>query len=114
MVSADRHFTEGAESVAKRTKRKTKKLGSGFLTKLLLLVLAGALGWQLYGLRAKMKGAKTQQAQLTEQIETRRQENEALKDSIAKGGSKDEIEEIARDKLGLASPGEKVFYDTSN
>jgi cell division protein FtsB len=72
------------------------------------------LGWQLYGLRTKMKSAKAQQVQLTQQIEAKQQENEALKDSISKGGSKDEIEKIARDKLGLASPGEKVFYDTSN
>jgi cell division protein FtsL len=100
--------------VAKRAIKKTKKVGSGFLTKFLLLVLAGTLGWQLYGLRTKMKSAKAQQVQLTQQIEAKQQENEALKDSISKGGSKDEIEKIARDKLGLASPGEKVFYDTSN
>lgn len=100
--------------MAKRAKKKTKKLGSGPLTKLLLLVLAGALGWQLYGLQSKMKSAKAQQTQLSAQIEAKQQENESLKDSIAKSGSKDEIEKIAREKLGLASPGEKVFYDTSN
>lgn len=113
-VPTGRHFTEGAENVAKRAKKKTKKLGSGFLTKLLLFALAGALGWQLYGLRGKMQSAKAQQTQLTQQIEAKQQENEALKDSIKKSGSKEEMEKIARDKLGLASPGEKVFYDTSN
>lgn len=100
--------------MAKRAKKKTKKLGSGFFTKLLILALAGALGWQLYGLRTKMKSAKIQQLQLSEQIEEKQQENETLKDSIEKSGSKGEMEKIARDKLGLASPGEKVFYDTSN
>lgn len=108
------HFKKGAENVAKRTKKKSKKLGSGPFTGLLILVLAGTLSWQLYGLRARTKQAEAQQARLSAQIEEKRQENETLKDSIKKSGSKEEIEKIAREQLGLVSPGEKIFYDTSN
>lgn len=100
--------------MAKRTKKRSRKIGSGILTKLLILVLTAALGWQLYGLRAKMKSAKAQQERISAQIAAKQEENDSLKDSIKKSGSKEEMEKIARDKLGLASPGEKVFYDTSN
>ncbi len=100
--------------MAKRAKKKNRKIGSGVLTKLLILVLTAALGWQLYGLRAKMRSARAQQNRLSAQIAAKQEENDSLKDSIKKGGSKEEMEKIAREKLGLASPGEKIFYDTSN
>ena len=42
---------------------------------------------------------------------TQQQENDALQKSIDQGGSQEEMERIARDELGLVSPGERVFVD---
>lgn len=98
--------------MAKRTTRKKAK--AGFFTKLLILVLMAALGWQLYSLRTKLKDAKVQKQQLAAQIEKKQEENDTLQDSIDRSGSEEETEKIARNDLGLVSPGEKIFYDVSN
>lgn len=98
--------------MARRAKGKKSKVG--FFTKLLILLLAVALGWQLRSLHIKLNDAKIQQQQLTAQIEKKEQENDALQSGIKSGGSKEEIEKIARTELGLVAQGEKVFYDVSN
>ena len=48
---------------------------------------------------------------MTSELRTLRQENDALRKSIDQGGSQEEMERIARDELGLVSPGERVFVD---
>ena len=54
---------------------------------------------------------KNRQQQLRQQVQTQQQENDALQKSIDQGGSQEEMERIARDELGLVSPGERVFVD---
>jgi cell division protein FtsB len=77
-------------------------------------VLLGALGWQLYQLHGRVETARAQETQLSADVEKKQQENDALQEKIDQGGSSQQMEEIARDQLGLVSPGEKVFYDVSN
>lgn len=90
------------------------KSSVGVFTKLLILALLLALGWQLYLLREQVQEAQTQKSQLTDQVQQQQQTNNALKADIADGGSQDKMEEIARDQLGMVAPGDKVFYDVSN
>lgn len=97
--------------MAKTAKRPHK---AGFFTKVLILVLLAALGWQLYRLHGQVADARTEQEQLTQQVAAQQQKNDTLQKSIDDGGNADEMEKIARDELGLVSPGEKVFYDVSN
>ena len=103
----------GASATAKAEKRR-QAVKAGFFTKVLLLVLLAALGFQLYHLQGQMESARAQQQQLAAQVALRQQENDALQESIDHGGSEDEMKKIARDELGLVEPDEKVFYDTSN
>ena len=42
-----------------------------------------------------------------------RRENDALAADIAEGPTREKIEEIARDELGLVTPNEYVFDDIS-
>lgn len=93
---------------------KKKRVKAGFFTKLLIFILVVALGWQLYHLHGQVQAAEAQKAQLSSQVEKQQQKNDALQKSINNGGSKEEMEEIARDELGMVSPGERVFYDVSN
>lgn len=97
--------------MARATKKKVKL---GFFTKLLLLVLLAALSWQLYRLHNQVADATAQKEQLSAQVQEQQQKNDTLKDGIENGGSQEEMEKIARNDLGLVSPGEKVFYDVSN
>lgn len=95
-------------------KPKKKKTKAGFFTKLLLLLLLAALSWQLHSLRTELQDAKIRQEKLAAQVEEKKQENQTLQEGIDCSGSKEEMERIARNELGLVSPGEKVFYDVSN
>lgn len=94
--------------------KKKEHAKASFFTKLLILVLLGALSWQLVHLHNQVGQARDEKAQLAAQVDTKQQENAALSKDIKNGGSQDQMEEIARDQLGMVSPGEKVFYDVSN
>ena len=59
-------------------------------------------------------GASTGCCQLAVQVAAKQAQNDALQDSIDRGGSLEEMLRIAREELGLVAPNEKVFYDTSN
>ena len=102
--------------MAKAAKKSPKKqrVRSSLLTKLLLLVLLVAVGWQLYDLHGQVANAQAEKERLAAQVETTRQENEALAADIAEGPTREKIEEIARDELGLVTPNEYVFDDISN
>ena len=58
--------------------------------------------------------AQAEKERLAAQVETTRQENEALAADIAEGGTAEKKQEIARDELGWVGPGEYVFYNRSN
>ena len=90
--------------MAKKAKEQ-KRPRASLLTKVVLLVLLGAIGWQLYGLQSKVAAAQVEQTQ---------RENDALAADIAEGPTPEKIEEIARDELGLVTPNEYVFDDISN
>jgi cell division protein FtsB len=97
----------------KKQKKKQDRPRSGFLTKVVILALLAAIGWQLYGLHGQLESAKADQAHYAALVAQRTQENSALAADIAEGPTTEKIEEIARDQLGLVKPGEYVF-DISN
>ena len=93
-------------------KGKRRILRAGPLTKLLLLVLLLGISWQLYRLQGQVEAAQAEKDLLAAQVEVKRQENNSLAADIAAGGTQEKMEEIARNELGLASPGEKVIIFT--
>ena len=107
-------MAEGAERVAKAAKQKKQRTRSSFLTKLLVLLRVGSIGWQLFSLQGQVRAAQAEKAALAEKVQEKQLENDALSADIAQGGTQEKMEEIARQELGLVYPGERVFYDTSN
>lgn len=100
--------------MAKKTPAKKKRAGSGFLTRLLLLVLLVGIGWQLYSLRDQVETAQADMELLAAKVAAQRLENDALTNDIKQGSTPEKMEEIAREELGLVTPDEYVFYDVSN
>ena len=90
---------------------KKRKLASGFTVRLVILVLLAGLGWQLWRMQDQLQKARLQEQELRQQVALQQQENDALQKSIDQGGSREEMERIARDELGLVAPGERVFLD---
>ncbi|MCI9264426.1 MAG: hypothetical protein HFF06_07595 [Oscillospiraceae bacterium] len=85
---------------------------AGLLTKLVILTLLIASAVSLLGLREQIAQAQEEQRDLELQVARQTQVNADLRDAIDHSGDPDRQADIARDELGLASPGEKVIIFT--
>lgn len=103
-----------ARSRKKAESGKKPKLGSAVSVRILILVLLAVLGIQLYRMQGQLKAAEAEVERLSAQVERAQQENDRLQEGIDQGGSQQEMEQIARDELGLVSPGERVFIDSGS
>jgi len=101
-------------NTAKPEKKGGRRARASLLTKVLVLTLLAAIGWQLHRLQGQVEAARAEKEALAVQVEEQQQENDAISADIAAGNTQEKMEEIARDELGLVSPGERVFYDVSN
>lgn len=94
-----------------RSKKAKKRTHTALL--LVLIALAVFIGIELIQVNQRLGEAKVQEASLTRQMQQQEQENEALRSDLAKKDDPDFIKELARDQLGLAEEGERIFYDVN-
>lgn len=87
---------------------------AGIITKIIILALIVYAGISLVTLRTQVAETRAQKADLQAQVAEMTQANAALQYEIEHSGDASTIEDIARNKLGLVKPGEKIFYDISN
>lgn len=87
---------------------------ANMFTKIVILALTLYAVVSLVSVREKVAKAEAQRAVLQQQVTEMTQQNAELQYQIDHGTDEETIEEIARNKLGLVLPGEKVFYDISN
>ena len=87
---------------------------AGIITKLVILILIVYAVITLITLRERIGEASAQESELEAERDDLRRSNENYRYEIDHSGDEDTIAEIARDKLGLVLPGERVFYDISN
>lgn len=91
----------------KRTKR------AGLLTKLVVLSLLIYMATALLDLQGQTKAMEAQRSELERQQAQLEQTNADLADAVANPDDPQRMADIARDKLGLVEPGEKVFIITN-
>lgn len=84
---------------------------AGLTIKLVILCLLIALSLALISMRGKLEAAKELRDATARQIQAQREINADLENS---GGESDSIFDIAREKLGLVEPGERVFVDANH
>lgn len=89
--------------------KKRPRPKSGLLTKVVILVLLLAIGWQLYSLQDQLAAAQEERDSCAMAVAERQRENAALKADIDEGPTEEKLQEIARDELGLVKPGEYLF-----
>lgn len=97
-----------------RGRRPVKFKKAGFLTKLLILVMIVYAVYNIIDVRANIAEAQQNLNTLTQQVEDATQANAQLDYEIEHKDDTETIEQIARAKLGLVKPGEKIFYDISH
>lgn len=93
-------------------KKKTKK--SGGIVLLVVLLLIGVVGFELVNVYGQIAAAQEQERQLTAQVAEQRLANASLQQDLARADDEEFIKELAREELGLAEPGERIFYDVNN
>ena len=90
---------------------KTKK--AGLLTKLVILALLIYLATSLLDLQSRIRQTQAERDTLSRQVAEQAQVNADLAEDVANPDDRDRIADIARDKLGLVVPGEKVIVITN-
>ena len=90
---------------------KTKK--AGLLTKLVILALLIYLATSLLDLQSRIRQTQAERDTLSRQVAEQAQVNADLAEDVANPDDPDRIADIARDKLGLVGPGEKVIVITN-
>ncbi len=89
----------------------TKK--AGFLTKIVVMVLLIYLATTLLDLRGRITSVRAERNALTQQVAAQSQRNAELADAVDNSNDPERISDVAREKLGLVEPGEKVFVFTN-
>ena len=84
---------------------------SSILTRLIVLALAVYAIVTLLGLQTQISQQDEANAALREEISATAQENQRLQQAIERVGSREGVEEVARNKLGLVTEGEIIFYN---
>ena len=87
---------------------------SSIFTKLIVLALAIYAVAMLLDLQAQISQQEVANAALREQVDTAAQENQRLEQAMNRLGSREGVEDVARNKLGLVTDGEILFYNLGN
>lgn len=87
---------------------------SSLVTKLLVLILVVYATVTLVSLQGQVTEKQAEAQALAAEISAARQENLRLEQSISNLDTDEGVEAVARQKLGLVSRGEIVFYDVGN
>ena len=87
---------------------------AGLLTKIVIAALLLYAVITLIGGRAREAKAEATRDRLASQVASLTEENAGMQYDIDHSTDPSVIEGIARNKLGLVKPGEKIFYDVGN
>ncbi len=87
---------------------------SSLITKLVIMILLVYSMVTLVYLQRQLSAKQLERQELEMQITQVQQANAALSEDIAALGTKEGIEAVAREKLGLVSEGEITFYDVGD
>lgn len=86
---------------------------ASLVTKIVILAIVVYAGISLVTMKVQVSAAREKRDVLQGQVDSVLQNNTELQYQIDHSTDSETIEDIARDKLGLVKPGEKIFYDIS-
>lgn len=95
-------------------KQRKKRRSNGGIVLIVVLLLIGVVGFELVHVYGQLSAARDEEQMLSVQVEEQRQANAALQQDLSRADDPEFIAELARDLLGLAEPGERIFYDVNN
>lgn len=95
----------------KQVKRKKRRAP---ITLVVLLVLLAVVSVQLVHVYGQLDSAKAQRGTMSQELEQKKKENSSLESDLGKANDKEFIKGLAKDQLGLAEDGERIFYDVNH
>lgn len=95
-------------------KQDKKKKRRAPITLVVLLVLVAVVSVELLRVYGQLDSAKTQRDTMGQQLEEQKKENNDLESDLGKANDKEFIKGLAKDQLGLAEVGERIFYDVNH
>ena len=69
---------------------------------------------QLVHVYGQLDSAKAQRETMSQELEQKKKENSSLESDLGKANDKEFIKGLAKDQLGLAEDGERIFYDVNH
>lgn len=87
---------------------------AGLAVKLVILILMIAVLLALLSVRSQLEQARRDRDLISRQVQAQLEINASLTEDIADDGGSGSIYDIARERLGLIEPGEKVFVDANH
>lgn len=95
-------------------KQDKKKKRRAPITLVVLVVLVAVVSVELLRVYGQLDSAKTQRDTMGQQLEEQKKENSDLESDLGKANDKEFIKGLAKDQLGLAEVGERIFYDVNH
>lgn len=95
----------------KQVKRKKRRAP---ITLVVLIVLLVVVSVQLVHVYGQLDSAKAQRETTSQELEQKKKENSSLESDLGKANDKEFIKGLAKDQLGLAEDGERIFYDVNH
>lgn len=95
-------------------KQDKKKKRRAPITLVVLLVLVAVVSVELLRVYGQLDSAKTQRDTMGQQLDEQKKENSDLESDLGKANDKEFIKGLAKDQLGLAEVGERIFYDVNH
>ena len=95
-----------------KNRKKAKKRGG--IVALVLLLLIAVAGFEVVQVYGQIRSAQVTEQQLKEQVAAQQQANASLREDLERADDEEFIKKLAREQLGLAEPGERIFYDVNN
>lgn len=96
------------------SKNQKEKRRIDLLSMLLIVLLLTLASWQLMSMRDKLDAASAEQTALEERVARQEQENRSLEAALERAEDPEYLQQLAREQLGMVTPGQKDFYDVSN
>lgn len=103
--------------LAAKAQKKKKAAGQRSFSVILFIaavLLVGYFSVSIIQSQVEISRQEQAVAQLQEQIDDKKAENDDLQKTLDSGDEAEYIERVARDSLGYMMPDEKVYYDTSS
>lgn len=104
---------EKGDAMAANTTKTKKRRKTSPLLLLVLAVLIVVLAVQVVNVYQDLADARAQEAALSDSLTEQQAENDALKADLEKKDDTNFIKALARELLGLAEEGERIFYDVN-